>query len=170
MDIKEFGDIDRQPVRLVVWRVNVPDPVSWRPDPRRPSHVQEEHLRSADDGRPGWLGAAFELSGEFNVAALTNAILGWVNRHEALRSRLAKNGSALHRATIDPGAAALEQTVLGDCADPDEIARLLEDLFDAETNRLRWPAYVFVTISRSTSRACWSPPTTRLAMPTRRPI
>ncbi|WP_342710148.1 hypothetical protein AAFG13_38255 [Bradyrhizobium sp. B124] len=88
MDIKEFGDIDRQPVRLVVWRVTVPDPVSWRPDPRRASHVQEEHLRSADDGRPGWLGAAFELPGEFNVAALTNAILGWVNRHEALRRRL----------------------------------------------------------------------------------
>ncbi|WP_375784719.1 hypothetical protein ACE10Z_34150 [Bradyrhizobium sp. Pha-3] len=90
MDIKEFGDIDRQPVRLVVWRVTVPDPVSWRRDPRRASHVQEEHLRSADGG-PGWLGAAFELP---------------------LRSRLAKNGSALHRATIDPGAAALEQTVV----------------------------------------------------------
>ncbi|WP_246799584.1 condensation domain-containing protein [Bradyrhizobium sp. CCBAU 51753] len=103
------------------------------------------------DGRPGWLGAAFELPGELNAAALTKAILGWVDRHEVLRSRLAKDGSAMHRATIDPGAAALEQTVVSDCADSDEIAQLLETLFDAETDPLRWPAYVFVTISRPIS-------------------
>ncbi|WP_246787866.1 condensation domain-containing protein [Bradyrhizobium sp. CCBAU 53421] len=151
MDIKEFGDLDRQPGRLMVWRINVPEPISWRADPRRPSYVQEEHLRSADDGRPGWLGAAFELPGELHAAALTKAILGWVDRHEVLRSRLAKDGSAMHRATIDPGAAALEQTVVSDCADSGETAQLLEKLFDAETNALRWPAYVFVTISRPTS-------------------
>lgn len=73
MDIKEFAHLDRGSGRLMVWRVNVPDPVSWRPDSRRPSHVQEEHLRSAGDGRPRWLGAAFELPGEFNAAALTRA-------------------------------------------------------------------------------------------------
>ncbi|BBC02267.1 hypothetical protein ABIF38_008597 [Bradyrhizobium japonicum] len=151
MDIKEFGDLDRQPGRLMVWRINVTEPISWRADPRRPSYVQEEHLRSADDGRPGWLGAAFELPGELNAAALTKAILGWVDRHEVLRSRLAKDGSAMRRATIDPGAAALEQTVVSDCADSGETAQLLEKLFDAETNPLRWPAYVFVTISRPTS-------------------
>ncbi|MHC2440145.1 condensation domain-containing protein [Bradyrhizobium sp. USDA 4451] len=151
MDIKEFCDTDRQPGRLMVWRISVPDPVSWRPDPRRPSHVQEDHLRFAHDGRPGWLGTAFDLPGEFNGAALTKSILGWVDRHEALRSRLVKDGSAIRRATIDPGAAALEKTVVGDCADPDEIAQLLEELFDAETKPMSWPAYVFVTITRPTS-------------------
>ncbi|MGY4168050.1 condensation domain-containing protein [Bradyrhizobium sp. USDA 4529] len=151
MDIKEFGDLDRRPGRLMVWRVNVPDPISWRPDPRRPSYVQEEHLRSADDGRPGWLGAAFDLPGEFNAAALSKAILGWVNRHEVLRSRLTKDGSAIHRTTIDPGAVALEKTVVGDRVDGDDFAQLLEKLFDAETTALRWPPYVFVTISRPTS-------------------
>ncbi|WP_456734158.1 condensation domain-containing protein [Bradyrhizobium sp. USDA 3364] len=83
--------------------------------------------------------------------ALTKSILGWVDRHEALRSRLVKDGSAIRRATIDPGAAALEKTVVGDRADPDEIAQLLEELFDAETKPLSWPAYVFVTITRPTS-------------------
>ncbi|WP_244481636.1 condensation domain-containing protein [Bradyrhizobium pachyrhizi] len=151
MDIKEFVDLDRRPGRLMVWRVNVPEPISWRADPRRPSYVQEEHLRSADDGRRGWLGAAFELPGEFNAAALTKAILGWVDRHEVLRSRLAKDGSAIHRATIHPGAVTLEKTVAGACTDGGEIAQLLEKLFDVETNPLRWPAYVFVTISRPTS-------------------
>ncbi|MCC8955196.1 hypothetical protein H8B02_17665 [Bradyrhizobium sp. Pear77] len=154
MDIKEFCDSDRQPDRLMVWRVSDPDPVSWRPDSRRPSHVQEEHFRSADDGRSSWLGAAFELPGAFNAAALTRAILGWVNRHEALRSRLANDGSVVHCATIEQGAAAVEKTVVGDCADPGEIAQFLERLFEAETNPRRWPAYVFVTISR--------PPSTRL--------
>ncbi|MGY2986360.1 MULTISPECIES: condensation domain-containing protein [unclassified Bradyrhizobium] len=151
MDIKQFCDTDRQPGRLMVWRVSVPDPVSWRTDPRRPSHVQEDHLRFAHDGLPGWLGTAFDLPGEFNSAALTKSILGWVDRHEALRSRLVKDGSAIRRVTIDPGAAALENTVVDDCADPDEIAQLLEELFDAETKPLTWPAYVFVTITRPTS-------------------
>ncbi|MGY4158222.1 hypothetical protein ACVINW_004064 [Bradyrhizobium sp. USDA 4461] len=151
MDLKEFVDLDRRPGRLLVWRVNVPAPVRWRPDPRRPSYVQEEHLRSADDGQPGWLGAAFELPGEFNAAALRKAILGWVNRHEVLRSRLTKEGSTIHRTTIDPDAVALEKTVEGEQVDADDFAQLLEKLFDAETNPLRWPAYVFVTISRPTS-------------------
>lgn len=38
-----------------------------------------------------------------------------------------------------------------DGADPGETAQRLDDLFDAETNPLRWPPYVFVTISRAAS-------------------
>ncbi|WP_027583762.1 condensation domain-containing protein [Bradyrhizobium sp. Ai1a-2] len=148
MEINELRDLELRPGQLTVWRVNVPAPARWRSDPRRPSHVQEEHLSYLRDGGPAWLGIAFERPGDFDSTALTSAILGWVDRHEALRCRFAKDGPAIHLATIGPGAVALDRIELGDYTDAGELARTLEELLDAETKALCWPPYVFATISR----------------------
>ncbi|GLR89680.1 condensation domain-containing protein [Bradyrhizobium iriomotense] len=148
MEINELGDLELGPGRLTLWRISVPGIDSWRPDPRRPSYVQEEHLCRFDNSQPAWLGVAFEWSGEIDTTALSKAILGWIDRHEALRCRFAKDGSVIHLATVGPGAETLDLVELGDYADPGELARMLEEVFDANTKPLNWPPYVFVTISR----------------------
>ncbi|MCP3405432.1 hypothetical protein [Bradyrhizobium sp. CCGB01] len=44
--------------------------------------------------------------------------------------------------------ATLDLIELGDYADSGELTRIVEELFDTETNPLRSPAYLFVTIRR----------------------
>ncbi|MGX5805069.1 condensation domain-containing protein [Bradyrhizobium sp. Arg314] len=144
-------DIDKlavQPGRLTAWRIDVPDPGRWRPDSRRASHAQEEHLDCVGDGRPTWLAVAFEQSGAFDPPAFTRAVLNWIDRHEALRSLVIQEGSAIQRFTVGPGAAALNGTEVGDYANTSELVRRMEELFDADTSPLQWPAYVLVTVSR----------------------
>ncbi|MDQ0564274.1 hypothetical protein QO004_006092 [Rhizobium mesoamericanum] len=151
MKFYELGDLELQPGRLTVWRLDVPDPVCWRHDLRRPSYVQEEHFGYLADGQPTWLGVSFERPGKLDPVAFTRAMLDWVNRHEGLRSRFIKNGSAIQRATTCPDNAVLLRTELTEYTNADELARTMEELFDTATNPLHWPAYVFVTVSRPCS-------------------
>lgn len=88
MEIHELGDLELRPGRLTLWRANVPHPATWRADPRRPSRIQKEHLCWFGNGRPAWLGVAFEWSGEIDTKALSRAILvGYTGtRHYAVAS------------------------------------------------------------------------------------
>src|SRR5262249_16998756 len=107
----------------MLWQVDVPGPACWQPDRRRPSHIPEEHLNYAENGLPAWLGVAFEWSEELDPRPLTRAILGWVDRHEALRRRFAKDGPAITSATVGPGKSIVHRTELGYYIDRTELAR-----------------------------------------------
>ncbi|WP_158890597.1 condensation domain-containing protein [Amycolatopsis anabasis] len=100
---------------------------------------------------PSWLATAFELPGELDTNALKTALLAWIDRHEALRSGLFCTEGKMARITLNPGSVALHGKVAGDFAHGAELAGYLEDLFDAETDPLAWPSYVFATVTHADS-------------------
>ncbi|WP_329065109.1 condensation domain-containing protein [Streptomyces sp. NBC_01429] len=164
---------------LTIWRAIPRNPGSecWIPDARPASYAQEAHLVGAlagagtgngtdpgtdpgtdgrrDGGRrgsPSWLGTAFELPGELDEGALETALLGWIDRHEALRSRLVATADArFERVTLAPGAVAIRRGTTGEFSTGGQLARQLEELFDAETDPLDWPSCVFATVRHADS-------------------
>ncbi|TVT11071.1 non-ribosomal peptide synthetase [Amycolatopsis bartoniae] len=125
-------------------------------DPRPAAYVQEAHLRvaharrAAGEAAASWLGTAFELPGRPDIAALQRALLGWIDRHETLRSVLSCTEDGVFRRTLPPGEVGLARQDLGRF-DTGELASRLEDLFDAETDPLTWPSYVFAVVSHDDS-------------------
>ncbi|MFJ5103051.1 condensation domain-containing protein [Streptomyces sp. NPDC088554] len=110
----------------------------------------------ADPDCPSWLGTAFELPGELDAGALESALLAWIDRHEALRSRLlaantGDGGRRMERLTLRPGAVEIRRGATGVFTHGDRLARELEELFDAETDPLGWPSYVFATVAHADS-------------------
>jgi hypothetical protein len=126
-------------------------------DPRPAAYVQEAHLRTArarrEAGQPAasWLGTAFELPGMVDFAALERAVLRWIDRHETLRSVLSCTGDGVSRVTLAQGSVELARQTLGHFAREEDLAARLEDLFDAETDPLGWPSYLFAVVSHHAS-------------------
>ncbi|MEU6736251.1 condensation domain-containing protein [Streptomyces physcomitrii] len=158
MKFIDIGDLDVRPGRLTVWRPTAgsPTPAHWTPDERPASYLQEAHLfdalLSADSGErgPSWLATAFELPGALDTAALRAALLGWVDRHESLRSRLVpsrgEGGGRMARETLRPGAVDLAADPRGEFTDGRELGRVIEELLDGATDPLAWPSFVFATV------------------------
>lgn len=147
-------------------------------DPRRTSHNQEGHLTRALSRRvdpaligdvadptgagakaapTGWLAVRFDVAA-CNHHTLRRAFERWVERHETLRSGFRAEGSTtegvtIERFTLPAEAVALEAVDLGDHDDPVALADRIDDLFNAMTDPVGWPAYVFAAIStpRSTT-------------------
>ena len=124
------------------------------PDARPPSYMQAGHMRTAamlrDVGveAPTWLGTVFDIAGTLDVAALETALLQWITRHESLRSGLRMAGQQLERFTLSPAQVALERTVVGRFSRGADVVGCLEARFDAATDPLTWPPYLFVTVAR----------------------
>ncbi|MDT0443537.1 condensation domain-containing protein [Streptomyces johnsoniae] len=190
MKFTDIHDLDVRPGWLTVWRPAPRTPgatAPWSPDTRPPSYVQEAHLagalasRSGPGGSPAWLAAVFELPGRLDPVALEAALLGWIDRHESLRSRLApllpdgpeepseapgagKAANAekepekakecalpVRRATLRAGAVSFARNVVGHFLDGNELTHRIERLFDTETDPLAWPSYVFATVGHTDS-------------------
>ncbi|GAA1167496.1 condensation domain-containing protein [Streptomyces rhizosphaericus] len=164
MKFIDMHDLDVLPGLLTVWRPAPAGPHStpWIPDPRPASYLQEAHIREAcitDPGPrpPSWLATVFELPGELNAGALERALLGWIDRHESLRSRLLPHGGPgagprggrVSRATLRAGTVAMLRTVVGDFPSGDELSHRIEALFDQETDPLTWPSFVFATVGHT---------------------
>lgn len=158
-------------------------------DERRTSHNQEGHLLRAlarrvspdllaivpdptgADGKAaptGWLAVRFDLPPGTEVA-LGRALERWIDRHETLRSgfradRSATEGASIERFTLPSGSVALEAVDHGEHTDPAVLAERLDDLFNASTDPVRWPAYVLASISPTGPARPASP--TALAAPT----
>ncbi|WP_116051572.1 condensation domain-containing protein [Amycolatopsis palatopharyngis] len=157
MRFTKLSDHEVRPGRLVEWY-----PIALgapAPDPRPASYVQEAHLREASTRRaaglscPTWLGTTFELPGDLDIAALRQALLTWIDRHETLRSTLTfhtrTGGDAqVRRWTLPRGGVGLHRQDRGRFADPARIGSHVESLFDRTANPLHWPSYLFVTVSR----------------------
>ncbi|MFE3825290.1 condensation domain-containing protein [Streptomyces sp. NPDC059092] len=130
----------------------------WVADGRAASYVQEAHIAGAlaggrGEGRaPAWLASAFEMPGA-DAAALEGALLGWIDRHESLRSRLVPaDGAALgglRRVTLPAGGVALRHSVEGEFESGKLLASRIEEVFDAETDPLAWPSFVFATVEHA---------------------
>lgn len=158
MEFTELADYAVPAGTLTEWIPSVgphartPEAAGWQPDTRPTSYVHEAHLRtslgSPRRGRESWLGAAFEVAGPLNKPAFRNAVLKWIDRHEAMRSSASIDEATgeMSRVTAAPGAIDIWQVEQERCAESSEVFEHLQYLFDEFTSPLIWPAYAFVTL------------------------
>ena len=158
MEFTELADYAVPAGTLTEWIPSVgphartPEAAGWQPDTRPTSYVHEAHLRtslgSPRRGRESWLGAAFEVAGPLNKPAFRNAVLKWIDRHEAMRSSASIDEASgeMSRVTAAPGAIDIWQVEQERCAESSEVFEHLRYLFDEFTSPLIWPAYAFVTL------------------------
>ncbi|MFY2786588.1 condensation domain-containing protein [Rhodococcus sp. KRD162] len=158
MEFTELADYAVPAGTLTEWIPSVgphartPEAAGWQPDTRPTSYVHEAHLRtslgSPRRGRESWLGAAFEVAGPLNKPAFRNAVLKWIDRHEAMRSSASIDEASgeMSRVTAAPGAIDIWQVEQERCAESSEVFEHLQYLFDEFTSPLIWPAYAFVTL------------------------
>ncbi|SPK70244.1 conserved protein of unknown function (plasmid) [Cupriavidus taiwanensis] len=161
MKFADMLSVILSPGHLTIWRACAPhvsDP-HWTADARRPSYVQEAHityaLETAGNGplQPSWLVCMFDLPGEFNAVAFTEALRAWVTRHEALRSQFivapsAPPGERFIRTTLPADAVRIRPSAAADFTDGRKLSRYLENLFDSEVLAIGWPSYLWATVSR----------------------
>jgi hypothetical protein len=157
MKLTWISEYEAHPGELIEWRLHpstIAAAASSVPDARPPSYMQAGHIRNAamlrDVGlkAPTWLGTVFDIAGALDRDALETALLQWITRHETLRSGLRMTDQQLERFTLSPDAVALERTLVGHFSSGADVARLLEERFDAATDPLTWPPYLFVTVAR----------------------
>ncbi|CCQ17138.1 Non-ribosomal peptide synthetase/polyketide synthase [Rhodococcus sp. AW25M09] len=158
MEFTELADYAVPAGTLTEWipsvgpQARTPEAAGWRPDTRPTSYVHEAHLRaslsSPRRGRESWLGAAFEIAGPLNKPAFRQAVLNWIDRHEAMRSSASIDEvtGEMSRLTAAPGAIDIWQVEQERCAQSSEVFEHLQYLFDEFTSPLIWPAYAFVTL------------------------
>ncbi|MFC9431885.1 hypothetical protein [Streptomyces sp. NPDC056987] len=172
-----MDELNVTPGLLTVWRAvprgveqGAPQGVEgagWVADDRAASYVQEAHIAGALAGGrgaerdPAWLATAFELPGEAGAEGagaegggrlLEGVLLAWIDRHESLRSRLVPEETSrggLRRDTLPVGGVALRPTAEGNFACGKSLASRIEEVFDAETDPLAWPSFVFATVEHA---------------------
>ncbi|MGA4946399.1 condensation domain-containing protein [Streptomyces cinereoruber] len=164
MKFIDMWDLDVRPGQLTTWRPKTDSlrTADWIPDGRPASYLQEAHLhgalRSAAEGRrgPSWLATTFELPGPLDLDALRAALLGWVDRHETLRSRLrpvvdGAGVTRIDRATLPSGEIDLVRDDFGTFADSGALRTRIENVLDEDTDPLVWPSFVFLTVEHGDS-------------------
>ncbi|WP_037913300.1 hypothetical protein [Actinacidiphila yeochonensis] len=155
MKITDLSGCAVDPGRVVSFALGVPeDPgtVGAPPDGRPPAYVQEAHIRTVRDLRergvdaPAWVGTAFDLPAHTELAAVEHVLRQWTLRHETLRSGFAWEGDGLRRFTLAPEQVRLRRTDHGHHARAEDVCRLLQERFDAATNPLQWPNFVYAVV------------------------
>ncbi|MDI9897254.1 condensation domain-containing protein [Rhodococcus sp. IEGM 1381] len=158
MEFTELADYAVPAGTLTEWipsvgpQARTPEAAGWRSDTRPTSYVHEAHLRtslsSPRRGRESWLGAAFEVAGPLNKPAFRQAVLNWIDRHEAMRSSASidETTGEMSRVTAAEGAIGIWQVEQERCSQSSEVFEHLQYLFDEFTSPLIWPAYAFVTL------------------------
>ena len=158
MEFTELADYAVPAGTLTEWipsvgpQARTPEAAGWHPDTRPTSYVHEAHLRSSLSsprrGRESWLGAAFEIAGPLDKPAFRQAVLQWIDRHEAMRSSASidETTGEMSRVTAAAGAIDIWQVEQERCSQSSEVFEHLQYLFDEFTSPLIWPAYAFVTL------------------------
>ena len=167
----EFLQILDAPVEaggLVEWIPTVPGGLgAWNPDPRATSHNHEHHLLEAhayrlatarQGGRESWLGVAVDFDEQISLSAARQAILGWIDRHEVLRTHVTlvetpSDGDRVttERYTAEPGTVHLRDRRIGWFGESAALTAQIATAFDGATAPLHWPAYRFATVARAGS-------------------
>ncbi|MFI9251618.1 condensation domain-containing protein [Streptomyces sp. NPDC053069] len=164
MRITDIQRCEVRPGRLVEWTfgpATVAAAAVLPPDPRPPAYIQESHIRTARSVREGglfvptWIGAAFDLPGHAELAALERALRGWTLRHETLRSGFRWAGDDMHRFTLDEDDVSLRREVVGDFTDADTLVRYLQNRFDVAADALGWPNLIYAAVLREDSTSVY---------------
>ncbi|WP_132993908.1 condensation domain-containing protein [Gordonia zhaorongruii] len=161
MEFLQVLDAPVEPGRLVEWVPRVEGGLgSWHRDGRSPSHNHEQHLRAAfehrartrrEGGRESWLGLSIDFDEPLSVPSLRTAMLGWINRHEVLRTHVVLKHDRTERYSTQPGTVRLKMSRIGWYSDIDLLLEQVAGSFDRATAPLHWPAYRFATVARRTS-------------------
>ncbi len=163
MEFLQILDTELEPGGLAEWIPAAPGGLgAWARDDRGTSHNHEQHLRAAHDhrvrtgqqgGRESWLGVLVEFDEQIDLDAVRTALLGWIDRHEVLRSHVSLNAAreTTERYTSGPGSIHLRMRRIGWYSDPHLLIEQIAGSFDRATAPLHWPAYRFATVARSGS-------------------
>ncbi|MFD9596175.1 condensation domain-containing protein [Kitasatospora sp. NPDC059973] len=157
MRITDLARCEARPGRVMEWTLHPStiDAAAALADDLRPlSHLQQSHLRTArtvrDNGltMPTWIGTRFSLPGPADPAVLEATLLDWTLRHETLRSGFRRRTEGVRRFTIGAGSVALHRHEAGVFDRAEELVTYLQNRFDAATNALEWPNYIYAAVLR----------------------
>ncbi|MGH3603049.1 MAG: hypothetical protein ACRDQI_03365, partial [Pseudonocardiaceae bacterium] len=141
--------------RLIEWTLHPATVASAddAPQDSRPAaYVQESHVRTVrtlrQRGRyiPTWVGTAFDIPGHVDLDILDTALRLWTRRHETLRSGFQWVGDELRRFTLAVDDVLLHREMVGDFPRIEDLCRHLQDRFDAATDALSWPNFIFAAV------------------------
>jgi mycolipenoyl-CoA---2-(long-chain-fatty acyl)-trehalose mycolipenoyltransferase / long-chain-acyl-CoA---trehalose acyltransferase len=130
-------------------------------DSRPPAYIQEAHIRTARAFRqlgrhiPIWVGTAFDIPGYVDLDILESTLQLWTRRHETLRSGFHWVSDDLRRFTLDAHHVALQRHVVGDFARAEDLCQYLQSRFDAATDSLSWPSFIYAAVIRDDSTSVY---------------
>lgn len=144
MEYTELSAYDVPSGVLATWTLHAPEG-AWHDDPRRLSPTHESHLAASTAG--SWIGCIMRIPAALDEAALTLTVRAWTARHEALRTRVVREGKAAgwQRAALPADAVTVEVEELGRHGG-DEAREAIAEIL-AAVGPLDWPHVAFVTVA-----------------------
>ncbi|MGH3832688.1 MAG: condensation domain-containing protein [Pseudonocardiaceae bacterium] len=164
MKITDILRCDARPGRLIEWTMHpatVASADDAPEDSRPPAYIQESHVRIVrilrQRGRhiPNWVGTAFDIPGHVDLDILESTLRQWTCRHETLRSGFQWIGDDMRRFTLDADTVSLRREVVGDFARAEDLCQYLQDRFDAATDALSWPNFIYAAAVRDDSTSLY---------------
>ncbi|MFD7890909.1 condensation domain-containing protein, partial [Streptomyces albidoflavus] len=152
--------LDTAPGRLVEWRLCSPDAPDAGDGPgaaRRASFNQDKHFTAAEQSRDSadpvasWIAVTFELPGPLDHAALEEALLSFVRRHEVLRCAFRRLAGDLSCASYPPEGLTLQAAELGEFTTTQGVRDFLAERFRATIDTLAWPLFAMGAVVREAS-------------------
>ncbi|MGW9370667.1 condensation domain-containing protein [Streptomyces xanthophaeus] len=124
---------------------------------RRASFNQEKHFtvaeesRAADDPVASWVAVTFEVTGPLDEAALSRALLSFVQRHEVLRCAFRRLAGELACEPFDPAGLSLEAQQVGTYETSERLGGFLAERFRRSIDTLSWPLFIMGAVVREDS-------------------
>jgi hypothetical protein len=150
--------------RLIEWTLHPAtvasaDDAPGTPDLRRTSrnHTSGPFRTLRQRGRyiPTWVGTAFDIPGHVDLDILDTALRLWTRRHETLRSGFQWVGDELRRFTLALDDVLLHREMVGDFPRIEDLCQHLQDRFDAATDALSWPNFIYAAVVRDDSTSLY---------------
>ncbi|MFJ9340390.1 condensation domain-containing protein [Streptomyces sp. NPDC101733] len=124
---------------------------------RRASFNQDKHFtvaeesRGAEDPVASWLALTFEVDGALDEAALTQALLAFVERHEVLRCEFRRLAGELACEPLPVGELTLEPREIASFVESGQVRDFLVDRFKRSIDTLAWPLFTMGAVVRPDS-------------------
>ncbi|UQW99752.1 condensation domain-containing protein [Streptomyces sp. RerS4] len=160
-----------EPGRVVEWRLRSTAAVAARTGAgdrerpegagRRASFNQDKHFTVAEESRgagdpvASWLAVTFEVEGPLDEAALAQALLGLVRRHEVLRCEFRRLAGEVACEPLDAAELALEPTYVATFDAADALRDFLVERFRRSIDTLSWPLFTMGAVLRPDSASVY---------------